>query len=208
MEKKRFAISIWKWRSQILLLTLSEVPKYEHQGFYDLIETYESVLKTLLSKNRPIHFYPSYLFSLLLLQVRRAAAKCLEAVISTRHELLDEFYNSVSPALIGRFKEREENVKAGMYLNYQILGHINCLPHVFVRKVESRILNQFRGCCKYLSRSAFANNLFHETRILVYLLFEYLYQIKLQNNNSYMYWQFLMYLILIQNFCLVKVLKK
>ena len=126
MEKKRFAISIWKWRSQILLLTLSEVPKYEHQGFYDLIETYESVLKTLLSKNRPIHFYPSYLFSLLLLQVRRAAAKCLEAVISTRHELLDEFYNSVSPALIGRFKEREENVKAGMYLNYQILGLTTC----------------------------------------------------------------------------------
>ena len=134
-----------------------------------------SLLKKFLSQLKPF----------LLLQVRRAAAKCLEAVISTRHELLDEFYNSVSPALIGRFKEREENVKAGVYLIYQILGHINCSPYVFVRKVESRILNQFRECCKYLSSSALANNQVHETRILVYLLFEYFYQIKLQTNNSY-----------------------
>lgn len=37
-------------------------------------------------------------------KVRRSAAKCLEAVISTRHELLPEFYKSVSPALIARFK--------------------------------------------------------------------------------------------------------
>ena len=35
-------------------------------------------------------------------KVRRAAAKCLEAVITTRHELLEEFYDTVSPALIGR----------------------------------------------------------------------------------------------------------
>lgn len=37
-------------------------------------------------------------------KVRRSAAKCLEAVISSRHELLPEFYRTVSPALIGRFK--------------------------------------------------------------------------------------------------------
>lgn len=37
-------------------------------------------------------------------KVRRAAAKCLEAVISSRHELLPEFYRTVSPALIARFK--------------------------------------------------------------------------------------------------------
>ena len=54
-------------------------------------------------------------------QVRRAAAKCLEAVIQTRHELLDEFYNTVSPALIGRFKEREENVKADIFHAYVAL---------------------------------------------------------------------------------------
>lgn len=37
-------------------------------------------------------------------KVRRSAAKCLEAVIATRHEMLAEFYKTVSPALIARFK--------------------------------------------------------------------------------------------------------
>lgn len=37
-------------------------------------------------------------------KVRRAAAKCLESVITTRHEMLAEFYKTVSPALIDRFK--------------------------------------------------------------------------------------------------------
>lgn len=48
-------------------------------------------------------------------KVRRAAAKCLDAVLSTRHEMLPEFYRTVSPALIARFKEREENVKADIF---------------------------------------------------------------------------------------------
>lgn len=37
-------------------------------------------------------------------KVRRAAAKCLETIISSRHELLPEFYRLLSPALIARFK--------------------------------------------------------------------------------------------------------
>ena len=37
-------------------------------------------------------------------QVRRSAAKCLSAVLGSRPELLSEFYKSVSPALIARFK--------------------------------------------------------------------------------------------------------
>lgn len=51
-------------------------------------------------------------------KVRRAAAKCLDAVVSTRHEMLPEFYKTVSPALIARFKEREENVKADVFHAY------------------------------------------------------------------------------------------
>ena len=39
-------------------------------------------------------------------KVRRAAAKCLSAVIATRHEMLSDFYRVVSPALIQRFKGR------------------------------------------------------------------------------------------------------
>uniref|UniRef100_A0A0P6FDL4 Cullin-associated NEDD8-dissociated protein n=1 Tax=Daphnia magna TaxID=35525 RepID=A0A0P6FDL4_9CRUS len=48
-------------------------------------------------------------------KVRRCAAKCLEAIISTRPDLLFDFYRTVSPVLIGRFKEREENVKADIF---------------------------------------------------------------------------------------------
>ncbi|KAF3429218.1 LOW QUALITY PROTEIN: hypothetical protein E2986_00011 [Frieseomelitta varia] len=51
-------------------------------------------------------------------KVRRAAAKCLEAVVSSRRELLPELYKLVSPALISRFKEREENVKSDIFHAY------------------------------------------------------------------------------------------
>lgn len=54
-------------------------------------------------------------------KVRRAAAKCLESVIATRHELLAEMYVTVSPALIARFKEREENVKCDILSAYTAL---------------------------------------------------------------------------------------
>lgn len=37
-------------------------------------------------------------------KVRRSAAKCLEAIISTRHEMLPDFFKILSPALIARFK--------------------------------------------------------------------------------------------------------
>ena len=37
-------------------------------------------------------------------KIRRAAAKCLDAIITTRHELLNVFYSEVSLVLIGRFK--------------------------------------------------------------------------------------------------------
>ncbi|KAK9718909.1 TATA-binding protein interacting (TIP20) [Popillia japonica] len=51
-------------------------------------------------------------------KVRRAAAKCLEAVISSRIEFLAEFYKTLSSALIARFKEREENVKSDIFYAY------------------------------------------------------------------------------------------
>ncbi|KAL5015536.1 hypothetical protein ScPMuIL_009806 [Solemya velum] len=51
-------------------------------------------------------------------KVRRAAAKCLDAIIGTRIEMLGEFYRTVSPSLISRFKEREENVKSDIFHAY------------------------------------------------------------------------------------------
>ena len=37
-------------------------------------------------------------------KVRRAAAKCIGAIITARPDLLTELYATVSPALINRFK--------------------------------------------------------------------------------------------------------
>ncbi|KAH8410584.1 hypothetical protein KR009_005701 [Drosophila setifemur] len=54
-------------------------------------------------------------------KVRRAAAKCLEVLIATRQELIEDFYRSLSPALIARFKEREENVKSDIFHAYVAL---------------------------------------------------------------------------------------
>lgn len=51
-------------------------------------------------------------------KVRRSAAKCLESIITSRHEMLPEFYKVLSPALIARFKEREENVKSDIFHAY------------------------------------------------------------------------------------------
>lgn len=51
-------------------------------------------------------------------KVRRAAAKCLESIIATRHDMLEDFYRDLSPSLISRFKEREENVKSDIFHAY------------------------------------------------------------------------------------------
>jgi len=63
-------------------------------------------------------------------KIRRAAAKCLESIISTRHELLQIFYTEVSPVLISRFKEREETVKCDIFSVYiAILQQTRPLVH-------------------------------------------------------------------------------
>ena len=36
----------------------------------------------------------------------------------SRHEMIDNFYRTISPALITRFKEREENVKSDIFHAY------------------------------------------------------------------------------------------
>ncbi|XP_046857896.1 cullin-associated NEDD8-dissociated protein 1-like [Xenia sp. Carnegie-2017] len=54
-------------------------------------------------------------------KVRRASAKCLAAVLGSRPELLAEFYKTISPALIGRFKEREDSVKCDVFNAYRAL---------------------------------------------------------------------------------------
>ncbi|XP_068578375.1 cullin-associated NEDD8-dissociated protein 2 [Cebidichthys violaceus] len=54
-------------------------------------------------------------------KVRRSSIKCLETLINTRRDLLLSFYSSVCPALLARFKEREENVRADVFAAFTSL---------------------------------------------------------------------------------------
>ena len=73
-------------------------------------------------------------------KVRRASAKCLTVILGSRLEMLTDFYQTISPVLIARFKgecgadmncashysvycvvEREENVKTDIFTAYRAL---------------------------------------------------------------------------------------
>lgn len=45
-------------------------------------------------------------------KVRRASAKCLEAIVLSRRDMVNDFFVTIAPILVSRFKEREESVKA------------------------------------------------------------------------------------------------
>lgn len=62
-------------------------------------------------------------------KVRRSSVKCLEAIISSRRDLLVELYGSVGPTLVSRFKEREENVKNDIFLAFVALLRQTRHPH-------------------------------------------------------------------------------
>lgn len=51
-------------------------------------------------------------------KVRRAAAKCLQAIIASYPDLLRDLYPQAVSALIARFKEREENVKSDIFQTF------------------------------------------------------------------------------------------
>lgn len=53
--------------------------------------------------------------------MRRSATKLLSAVIETRLDLLEQLYENVAPALINRFKEREETVRIDVLQTFIIL---------------------------------------------------------------------------------------
>ncbi|XP_058144812.1 cullin-associated NEDD8-dissociated protein 2 [Dasypus novemcinctus] len=69
-------------------------------------------------------------------KVRRAAAKCTAALIGSRPDLLPDFHRTLAPALIRRFKEREENVKADIFGAYVVLLRQTRPPKGWLAAVE------------------------------------------------------------------------
>jgi len=59
-------------------------------------------------------------------KVRRASAKCLESIVSSRPELLSGFYDTISLPLVRRFKEREESVKVDIFAAFIALVKHTC----------------------------------------------------------------------------------
>lgn len=68
-------------------------------------------------------------------KVRRAAAKCLDAVVSTRHEMLPEFYRSVSPALVCRFKVRLLNQRSTSFFSLFFFSALSIVLRSFATSV-------------------------------------------------------------------------
>ncbi|CAG8725492.1 18074_t:CDS:10 [Gigaspora margarita] len=54
-------------------------------------------------------------------KVRRSSSKLLASIIGTRHELLSQLYTNVAPALVSRFKEREESVRVDILQTFIVL---------------------------------------------------------------------------------------
>ncbi|XP_006901109.1 PREDICTED: cullin-associated NEDD8-dissociated protein 2 [Elephantulus edwardii] len=83
-------------------------------------------------------------------KVRRAAAKCMASLISSRPDLLADFHSTLAPALICRFKEREENVKADVFGAYATLLRQTRPPKGWLEAVDeptqrASILHMLRG---------------------------------------------------------------
>uniref|UniRef100_A0A2K5N1I2 Cullin associated and neddylation dissociated 2 (putative) n=1 Tax=Cercocebus atys TaxID=9531 RepID=A0A2K5N1I2_CERAT len=83
-------------------------------------------------------------------KVRRAAAKCIAALISSRPDLLPDFHCTLAPVLIRRFREREENVKADVFTAYIVLLRQTRPPKGWLEAMEeptqtSSNLHMLRG---------------------------------------------------------------
>lgn len=71
-------------------------------------------------------------------KVRRSSVKCLEAVISTRRDLLVELYGSACPSLVARFKEREESVRSDIFSAFVALLRQTKSPYGATLDIEAK----------------------------------------------------------------------
>ncbi|KAL3163066.1 hypothetical protein ABBQ32_009489 [Trebouxia sp. C0010 RCD-2024] len=79
-------------------------------------------------------------------KVRRAAAKCLQAIIESYPDLLKDIYPKSATALIGRFKEREENVKSDIFQTFvELVKQIGATAERFEGSARPTPIDQLRA---------------------------------------------------------------
>ena len=79
-------------------------------------------------------------------KVRRAAAKCLQAIIESYPDLLKDIYPKSATALIGRFKEREENVKSDIFQTFvELVKQIGATADRFEGAAGPKPIDQLRS---------------------------------------------------------------
>ena len=87
-------------------------------------------------------------------KVRRAAAKCLQAIIESYPDLLKDIYPKSATALIGRFREREENVKSDIFQTFvDLVKQIGATAERFEGAAAPKPIDQLRSdwlCGVYL----------------------------------------------------------
>lgn len=78
-------------------------------------------------------------------KVRKASAKCLSAIITTRADMLETIYLSLcckaDPTLPDRFKEREESVKLDVFKTFEHLLHATKIVHSFQKDDKSFLMS-------------------------------------------------------------------
>ena len=87
-------------------------------------------------------------------KVRRASSKCLSAIINSYPDLIDEVYPELSPPLLARFREREENVKMDIFNTYTDLlrqvthpqGHDKAGKHVRMTLLMLLAWSTYNAC--------------------------------------------------------------
>lgn len=79
-------------------------------------------------------------------KVRRAAAKCLQAIIESYPDLLKDIYPKSATALISRFKEREENVKSDIFQTFvDLVKQIGATAERFEGAAGPKPIDQLRS---------------------------------------------------------------
>ncbi|DBB08467.1 hypothetical protein WJX82_000009 [Trebouxia sp. C0006] len=79
-------------------------------------------------------------------KVRRAAAKCLQAIIESYPDLLRDIYPKAATALIARFKEREENVKSDIFQTFiELVKQLGSTVNRFEGSGGSKPIDQLRS---------------------------------------------------------------